>query len=126
MTLLMGPLTISIGTVTVENLIIVGPLSAANGLPPAVPNLPEAAGFSSVLNYPVVSGDADQQATGTTGNDRITQYGGTGTVVQTANGDAGNDWILQVCGGTTITVVNLEQITVKDINANTIFTWSAP
>jgi hypothetical protein len=29
-------------------------------------------------------------------------------------------------GGTTITVTNLEQITVKDPGGNILFTWSAP
>jgi Ca2+-binding RTX toxin-like protein len=100
MTHLMGPLTISKGTVTVENLIIVGPLSAATAIPPAIPTLPDATGFDNIINNPAVTGNATQNATGTTGSDRITQYGGTGTVVQTASGDAGNDWILQVCGGT--------------------------
>jgi hypothetical protein len=99
MTFIQGPLTISKGTVTVENLIIVGPLCAATAIAPAIPRPPDAGGFNLISN-PAVSGDATQEVTGTTGSDRITQYGGTGAVVQTATGDAGNDWILQVCGGT--------------------------
>jgi hypothetical protein len=100
MTLLKGPLTVGKGSVTVENLIIVGPLSAATAIPPAIPTLPDATGFDKIINFPAVTGNATQEATGTTGSDRITQYGGTGTVVQTATGDAGKDWILQICGGT--------------------------
>jgi Ca2+-binding RTX toxin-like protein len=99
MTLLLGPLTISRGTVTVENLIIVGPLSTATGIAPSIPRPPDPTGFN-VIDEPAVSGNVTQEAAGTTGSDRITQYGGTGAVVQTASGDAGNDWILQVCGGT--------------------------
>ena len=99
MTLLLGPLTISRGNVTMENLIIVGPLSAASAVPPAIPMPPNPEGFNPI-NTPAASGDATQDSTGTAGSDRITQYGGTGTVVQTVTGDTGNDWILQVCGGT--------------------------
>jgi Ca2+-binding RTX toxin-like protein len=99
MTLIQGPLTIGRGSAIIENLVIVGPLSAANGIPPAVPTPPESTGYN-VINNPAVSGDATQDVTGTTGGDRITQYGGTGVVTQTATGDSGNDWILQVCGGT--------------------------
>jgi Ca2+-binding RTX toxin-like protein len=100
MTLIQGPLTIGKGPATLENLVIVGTLSAASGVPPAIPSLPEATGFDNIINDPAVSGNATQTATGTGGSDRITQYGGTGTVVQTATGDVGDDWILQVCSGT--------------------------
>jgi Ca2+-binding RTX toxin-like protein len=100
MTLVQGPLTVGRGSATIENLVIVGPLSAVSGIPPAVPGLPDSGGFTYVVNYPAVPGDATQVDAGSPGNDLITQYGGTEVVKQTATGNAGNDWILQVCGGT--------------------------
>jgi Ca2+-binding RTX toxin-like protein len=120
MTLLMGPLTISKGTVTVENLIIVGPLSAATAIAPSIPRLPDAGGFN-VINNPAVTGDATQNATGTSGNDRITLYGGTGAVVQTASGDAGNDWILQICGGT-----SCDQMAHSGDGIDTVYQFGGP
>jgi len=72
-------------------------------LPPPIPAIPDASGFSNVINDPAVTGDADQIAFGTTANDLITQYGGTGTVIETAAGGGGNDWVLQECGGTSCT-----------------------
>jgi hypothetical protein len=121
MTLLMGPLTISRGSVTVENLIIVGPLSATTAIPPAIPTLPDATGFDKIINFPAETGNATQNATGTTGSDRITQYGGTGTVVQTATGDAGNDWIFQNCGGT-----SCDQTVNSGDGIDTVYQYGGP
>jgi len=69
--------------------------------PPAVPTVPAASGFDNVINDPAVTGDATQIEYGTTGRDRIAQYGGTGIVTELATGSSGDDWILQVCNGTT-------------------------
>jgi uncharacterized repeat protein (TIGR02543 family) len=77
MTLLMGPLTIGRGSAIVENLVIVGSLSTAMGIAPAIPNLPEDSVFNVIYN-PADSGNTTQNVTGT----------------------SGNDWILQVCSGT--------------------------
>jgi hypothetical protein len=41
---------------------------------------------------------------GTTGKDRIIQYGGTEEIAQYIGGDAGNDWLLQVGGSQTSTM----------------------
>jgi hypothetical protein len=120
MTMIQGPLTISRGTVTVENLIIVGPLSAASGIPPAVPSLPKTNGYN-VISNPAVIGDSTQDVPGSTGNDLITQYGGTGVVVQTATGDAGNDWILQVCGGT-----SCDQTVNSGSGIDTVYQYGGP
>jgi hypothetical protein len=101
MTLLQGPLTVAKGAVTVENLIIVGPLSAAAAIAPSIPTLPDSSGFDTFPTDPAVTGDVTQIENGTTGNDRIVQYGGTCTVIEGASGNTGSDWVLQVCNGAT-------------------------
>ena len=44
------------------------------------------------------TGDVTQIDNGTTGKDKIIEYGGTGNVTQIINGNVGNDWLLQVGG----------------------------
>jgi uncharacterized repeat protein (TIGR02543 family) len=95
MSLMNGPLIISKGTVTVENLMIVN----APG-PPAIPQLPPSSKFDYVKvdDARGQAGDATQIEPGTTGNDLIAEYGGTGKANQFVQGDNGADWILQVGG----------------------------
>ena len=78
-----------------------GAISAA---PPSIPALPAASGFGKVTNDPAAAGGVEQIAMGTTANDLITQYGGTGKTTEIASGGGGNDWILQSCGGTSCTL----------------------
>lgn len=99
MTLLKGPLTVGKGSVTVENLILVGSLSAAAAITPTIPTLPDTSGFDTFPTDPAVAGDVTQIENGTIGNDRIAQYGGTGTVIEGASSNTGSDWVLQVCNG---------------------------
>jgi hypothetical protein len=99
MTLLKGPLTVGKGSVTVENLILVGSLSAAAAIAPSIPTLPADSGFDYVVTDPGMTGDVTQIENGTPGKDRIIQYGGTGTVIEGASSNTGSDWVLQVCNG---------------------------
>ncbi len=95
MSLVKGPVTISKGTVIVENLMIVNAPAASR-----IPQLPP----SSVFDYVKIDdargqpGDLTQIELGTEGKDLIVEYGGIGNATQYATGADGGDWLLQVGG----------------------------
>jgi hypothetical protein len=85
-------------------------------------------GFSTYGADAAVTGDITQIAMGTAGKDRITQYGGTGTDTLTVNSNGlpvriqngSLQTIYQRGTETTITVENVEHITVFDADGTTI------
>ena len=66
--------------------------------PPAIPTPPPDADFNYVKvdDARGLSGDVTQIEIGTTGKDKIIDYGGYGNVTQGISANTGNDWLLQV------------------------------
>lgn len=68
--------------------------------PPPIPTPPPDADFDyvKVNDASGQPGVTEQIEWGTTGKDKIIEYGGLDDVTQFIDGDAGNDWLLQVGG----------------------------
>jgi uncharacterized repeat protein (TIGR02543 family) len=90
MSLIQGSVVIKAGSVTMDNVMLVG-IPAA----PPIPNLPP----SSLFDYiKVVSTGETQIEFATPGKDLIAEYGDTATTIQYADVGASDDWVLQVGG----------------------------
>jgi len=70
---------------------------------PEVPTPPGDSGFDYTVTDSSNNNAETQLQIGTSGNDKVVQYGGNATTTQWAETSDGNDWILQQGGGNTAT-----------------------